>query len=343
MIRAAWASACLALVTACAAGADWVRAGTGTNQPIWGIRGGLLWAVHPGGFRGGEPRGLIRLGYPVLPGGGYDLINFIAVEPVVKGQKGFSELERSTLDRVQGKRIWAVDSTGAASSQGLHPGRVSRLSPGAEELEVTLKIEPFDNGARVRIVARQRSDRPDEIDLAVHAESDSAPLDYCILTATMGNLARTRTLWLKNETISSLKLYPDYTEDGFAPPSVFTQDRLHRSADGSVLVALTTDETNPAAAFPFPRSRLWYYGGVSVTQYWRAAAGTFGSDLHGVVNGRYTYWMSERPIPGGVAYENFELRTRFRDGQRFVFGITRKTPRELGFTAQPAAGSSGGR
>ena len=46
--------------------ADWVRAGLNTNQPVWGVRGGLLWAVPPGGFRSASgPRGLIRLGYPI--------------------------------------------------------------------------------------------------------------------------------------------------------------------------------------------------------------------------------------------------------------------------------------
>jgi hypothetical protein len=46
--------------------ADWVRAGLNTNQPLWGVRGGLLWAIPPGGFRAASgPRGLIRAGYPV--------------------------------------------------------------------------------------------------------------------------------------------------------------------------------------------------------------------------------------------------------------------------------------
>ena len=48
------------------------------------------------------------------------------------------------------------------------------------------------------------------------------------------------------------------------------------------------------------------------------------------VNGRFTYWLSRQPIPGGIAFENFEMRERFHDGQRFVFGITRRTPGELG-------------
>jgi hypothetical protein len=49
-------------------------------------------------------------------------------------------------------------------------------------------------------------------------------------------------------------------------------------------------------------------------------------------HGRHTYWRSARPIPGGIAFENFELRERFHDGQKSIFGITRQTPRELGFT-----------
>jgi len=98
-----------------------------------------------------------------------------------------------------------------------------------------------------------------------------------------------------------------------------------------VLVAMTNDEQSPATVYPFPNSELWHYAGCKVTQYWAKAAGTFHDDLRAVVNGRYTYWLSKRPIPGGVAFENFELRERFYDGQKFTFGITRRTPQELGF------------
>ena len=40
------------------------------------------------------------------------------------------------------------------------------------------------------------------------------------------------------------------------------------------------------------------------------------------VNGRFVYWGSKRPIPGGISFENFELREPFRSGQTFIFGIT---------------------
>jgi hypothetical protein len=182
-----------------AGGADWIRPGLSTNQPVWGLWGGLLWAVAPGGFRAGEPRGLIRLGYPVLADKDYDL----------------------------------------------------------------------------------------------------------------------------NQ---------DYKETGFAPHLQYPLSRLRRTAGGGVLVAVSNDEQDPAAVYPFPNSELWHCAGCKVTQYWAREAGAFRDDLEAVVNGRYTYWRSARPLPGGIAFENFELRERFYDGQKSVFGITRRTPQELGLT-----------
>jgi len=312
-----------------ATAAGWIRPGLSTNQPVWGIQGGLLWALPPAGFRGGEPRGLIRLGYPVLPAKGYDLINFIAIEPIVRGRRGFSELERSQLDGVAGKRIWA-ENPHHGPTTNLVPGQLQKKPDGREELEVNLQVEKFDNDAHVRLVVLQRSDRPDEIGLSVFQQPDSAPLDYCILTATMGNMARSRKLWLNGEVASSLQLYRDYRDTGFAPHTQYPLSRLHRTAEGGVLVAVTNDEEDPASVYPFPNSELWHYAGCKVTQYWAKEAGRFQEDLQAVVNGRYTYWRSARPIPGGVAFENFELRERFYQGQKSVFGITRRTPLELG-------------
>jgi hypothetical protein len=314
-----------------ALGADWIRPGLNTNQPVWGVHGGLLWAVAPAGFRTGEPRGLIRLGYPVLPDKSYDLINFIAIEPIVGGRRGFSELERSQLDGVTGKRILA-ESSGSLLTTNLVSGQLRKRSDGQEELELRLQVEKFENGAHVRLVVLQRSDRPDEIQLSVFQEPDCAPLEYCILTATMGNMARTRRLWLNDEVVSSLKAYPDFKGSGFAPLREYPLSRLHRTVAGSVLVAVTNDEEDPASVYPFPNSKLWHYAGCKVAQYWAKESGAFRDDLQVVVNGRYTYWQSSRPIPGGVAFENFELRERFYNGQKSVFGITRQTPQELGFT-----------
>jgi hypothetical protein len=153
---------------------EWVQPGANADKPIWGLRGGLQFAI---------PRGLIRIGYPTLPDVGYDLINFIAIEPVVKGRRGFSELERSAIDNQQGKWIWAGEAaTDAPPAQTHNPGKITVLDGGVEELTVPLTIEQFENGAHVRLVLSQRSDAPDELRLRVHAQPGSAPMDRCILT-----------------------------------------------------------------------------------------------------------------------------------------------------------------
>jgi len=321
----------MALVAAgTAGGADWVRAGVNTNQPVWGLTDGLRVAVFPGGFTGDEggPRGLIRIGYPTLPGNRYDLINFIAIEPVVGGTRAYSELEKSRFDGRQGKAFW----TGTRPSTNHHaaahsPGVITSPRPGVEELTVPLFIERFDNRAHVRLVLSLRSDTPDELCLTVHAEPDSAPIDTCILTATMGNKARSRLLWLKDETVSSLKIFGDYAGEGFTPHAFFSLARLPRNAVGDALIAISTDETNPAAVAA--STAFWNYDGDKVTQYWRKPAAGLTDSLRCAVNARFSYWMSHDPIPGGPAFENFELVEDFQDGQQFIFGVTRRSPTQL--------------
>lgn len=312
---------------------EWVRPDANTNRPTWGVRGGLLWGIPPREGPLDGPRGLLRLRYPVLPEGRYDLINFIAVEPVVRGQKGYSELEPSKLDGVRGKRLWASSRGDGDVPQAatLPPGLLTRLASGAESLTVRVGVERFENGAHVALAVTQHSAAPDEIELSVHALPDSAPLEYCILTATMGNKARARRLWLADAVAGSLELYPEYRAADFAPHRFFALQRLLHTSSGEVLAAITTDERDPAKVDPYPGRRGWRYDGFPVTQYWKKPAGTWRDDLHVAVNGRYTYWLSRQPIAGGIAFENFEMREHFYQGQRFVFGITRKTPAELGF------------
>jgi hypothetical protein len=49
------------------------------------------------------------------------------------------------------------------------------------------RVQKLESRAHVGLTVRQRSERPDEIALSVFQEADSAPLDYCILTARAMN------------------------------------------------------------------------------------------------------------------------------------------------------------
>jgi len=117
-------------------------------------------------------------------------------------------------------------------------------------------------------------------------------------------------------------------------PSYHTLASLRRPARCGVVVdvvAATPDEPDPASAhYNAEVAPGWHYRGVRATQYWHARA---RPDLVVRVNGRQTYWGSRAAIPGGVAYENFELEAPFEPGQEFNFGITPEAPESLGFRA----------
>jgi hypothetical protein len=83
------------------------------------------------------------------------------------------------------------------------------------------------------IVASVRSDIPQEAAFTVHAAPDSAPMDSCILTATMGNYIRARRLWLHERIVYSKTLWPDPATDGvgpvgFTPPEFFEESSMCR-------------------------------------------------------------------------------------------------------------------
>ena len=315
----------LFLSSSLAADHPWIRAGLNTNAPLWGVRGGLQFALHPAGFSGrnGGPRGLIRIGYPTLTNSAYDLINFIAVEPIVAGRKGFSELERSSFDGKPGKLFWtgALDEP-ATNTPHLDPGKIISHTNGVEELSVTVFVERFDNGAHVRLTLSQRTDAPNELRLTIHPEEGTAEIETCILTATMGNKARARIVNLADGPVSSLQLYPDYRDIHFAPHTIYPLERLPRADNGDVLVSIANDEPDPARIQPFGRPHFWDYRGRKVTQYWRKPAAQITPDITCALNARHTYWGGRQPIPGGNSFENFELRQTFHANQTFIFGIS---------------------
>lgn len=183
---------------------------SGPNAPlIWGRKDGTVFGLpSEGGLPG--PRGLLRVGV-LSPGTGKpQLLNFVAIEPVVFGpgtrfsRMAFSELEPSQPDqRHSGKRLWVVaDGTG---------GRIEQVGTGyasVERLAVRIEVERFAaNGAHVYLIASMDSDRPHELDIAVYQHDDSPPIEELTLTATMGNFERLRYLYLKDRTVGSRTLY----------------------------------------------------------------------------------------------------------------------------------------
>jgi hypothetical protein len=317
------------MIVTSAAGGDesaiWVRpTATQPAQPVWGHVNGLRVGLHPTG----GPRGLLRVYAPYLGQPDGRVINFIAVEPIIRGEseRGLSELEHSKLDGVRGKRFWSVDEpsqrTPRPRGEPDVPARgIVEQRDGVETLRVYVQVEPFDGGARVYLRLTFRADRTHEVGIATFAHSDSKPLDYCVVTATMGNYARLRRLHLKDESIVSRDLWPSYKGDGFTRHATFPLSKITHTPDGHAAVSATPDEPDPESAEYSPGTkRHWQYKGQPATQAWRCEAPD--PKLEAWVNGRFVYWNSRSPIPGGVSFENFEMVAPYRQGAEYWFSVT---------------------
>jgi hypothetical protein len=198
-----------------------------------------------------------------------------------------------------------------------------------ERLRIRMEVEPFTgNGAHVYVVAGMTSDRPQEIEFSVHHDEDSAPIEELTLTATMGNFARLRWLWLKERIVDSRKLYEAYTGTGFIDKENYPLEEMLRSGDGDAMVLATTNEDNPAGITIQDRP-FWSYRSAKLTQYWRVPAYQIQPDLRVKVNGRGYYYHTTVQIPGGMAFENFEVRQRYVPGQTFCFGLLPAEPWEI--------------
>ncbi|MGB7158457.1 MAG: hypothetical protein WBD40_10360 [Tepidisphaeraceae bacterium] len=300
----------------------WLRPADGAApaEPVWGHADGLRIGLSP--LRG--PRGLLRVYAPYLKHPPQRVINFIAIEPIRAGQsnRGLSELEHSKLDGVRGKRFWSADQPDDATPRiPTQPARgVIERVDGVETLRVYVLAERFDSGAQVYVRLTFRAGRPHEVAVATFSQEGSAPLASCVVTATMGNYARVRRLHLAERTVVSKDLWPDYRSDGFTPHARFELKELMRTPEGHAIASVTPDEPNPSeASYAWTTRKNWHYAGDVATQFWRCESPD--ERLAVLVNGRFTYWSSRSPIPGGVSFENFEMVAPFRQGGEFVFGV----------------------
>ena len=311
----------------------WIRPAAGDCIPIYGFKDGIRLGIQPAR----RPRGIVRIYAPyVLPEQQYPAVNFMAIEPIVNGWRSLSEIEHSALDDTRGKRIWFTDlrhpDPPPLPAWNSSRGRLGTLMVGGKKVEtltVYLNVEKLDNGAQPIVQVMFRSDRPNEVGFKVYAAKDSAPMESCVITATMGNYSRTRLLWLKDEVMDSRKLWPDYKGNEFVGTDEIPASRMLRSKDGTLTVAISPSESD-LSDVSMPPSGWPFHGKVS-TQYWRKYPGTAQKDLRVKVNGRASYYGGHAPIPGGVAFENFELIEGFKAGVESWFGISLKTPEEMGW------------
>lgn len=330
---------------------QWIRPDNERSPALWGIRNGIVVSLWPTPIEGlqpgadGGPRGLLRIGYDYMnvP----YLINFIAVEPVVDGDMEFSEVSPSLVDGQWGKLFWASDTNvnGSFYPAAITRGRISHpdpTHPETEELSLYVFMEKFIDGAHPYLKLSIRSDHPDELCLEIFHQENSSTMERCALTATMGNYSRLRLLYLKDRVVDSRQLFSGYTGIEFDEKESYLRTQLLRNKNGDYLaIAEPSESFQELASWPqeplYTAQWGWRYRPFyKLTQYWRKEQSGSDSSLEVRVNGRVKYWAGGSEdesryiaIPGGAAFENFEMRERYHEGQKFYFGLTRKTAKEL--------------
>ena len=330
---------------------EWIRPENNKAPSVWGIRNGIVFGLWPYTIEtgrdkmGGGPRGLIRVGYE-FKGNTY-LINFIAIEPVVKGKMEFSEISPSKVDGQWGKLMWTGDkeNSGKYYPSAITPGIITHPDakhPEVEQLSVYVYMEQFLNGAFPYFKISIRSDKPEEIGFEIFNQKDGTPIERCALTATMGNYSRLRMLYLKERVIDSRKLYKGFDGIDFVEKEVYPAKQMLKDKNGDYIVLAASNESfDELSSWPQDTNYITYWNWryrpfFKVTQYWRKENSGNDSTLNLRVNGRAKYWSGGSKnknnyidIPGGPAFENFELRESYYSGQKFYFGITRKVPEEI--------------
>ena len=296
---------------------NWLRPSDSSAPPRWGHADGMQVGIPP--LPG--PRGLLRVYTPYLGHAENRLVNFIAIEPIVRGdeQRGYSELEPSALDPGQnGKRLWPLDRPDDAPSEHPTGGAIEDVD-GVETLTIWIGVERFDNGAEVRVRVRFRADRPHEVEVAGCATADSAPLNALVLTATMGNWARLRVLELADRSVAPAELWPGFSGTGFAGHARFPLSELRRKGDAAVVSAIGDEEDPWSVSYSADTAEHWHFLGDRARQSW--IVDDPHPDLQVLVNARWAYWASASPIPGGPAYENFEILEPYREGAAYRFRV----------------------
>ncbi|MEL7425449.1 MAG: hypothetical protein AAFN81_20840 [Bacteroidota bacterium] len=288
--------------------------------PIWGHANGLQIGIAP--TRG--PRGLLRLYAPYLGHQEEKMLNFFALEPIASGetQRSFSELEPSAVDDQAGKIFVSSDAPPAgafAANTPMAQGRIAQID-GTETLTVFIRSEPFANGAEVYVRIRFFADQPQEVEVQTFATATSVPLDYLILTATMGNFARLRELRLRDTILHAGGIWPHYQGLHFTNHYRVSFTEMLQDEQGNAYFIAAPDEVDPTAAnYASTTNDHWKYYGQVATQYWKL--NNPAPTTEGLVNGRYVYWASHSLIPGGISFENFEIKRPYRLGDTYTFGV----------------------
>lgn len=323
----------------------WIYPESDDANPLWGVKNGIVFGTEkaemdfkPGGA---WAKGLLRIGWRDEEGKSH-FFNYIGVTIIQLGSRvDSSEIQRITFNPDNKDYASALqdllnqypDNSSEVqdfiSLEKNPPASLSQVTTFEDdEMTVLFRLSTFQyTEAKIYLIIVVNRNNPREIKISTYNQEEEAnPLNFIVISATWGNLARLRDLYLGNRTVNARELF-EGEELGnwcFYPRVGFGVDELIVDEEGTVTVYAGNDEEGEWIADL--GNGAPYYDGEKFYQYWRKYAGSYSDELHVAVNGREKYFggfvnpCGNKDITGGVSYENFEMIEEYYLGQTFWFG-----------------------
>ena len=279
--------------------------------PIWGHKDGVQIGLAPTG----GPQGLIRIYAPHLGNAHPRVINFVSIEPTVRGQSGRDQSElQESRDRPgeRGLSFWASETV----ESGPRPVKIPAGIYDAKNrvLRVFIHTETFANGAKPIVECVFDAKQSRQVHFILHSAQDSAHMQWCTLSATMGNYSLLNRIGLRAgqfKTAQELWKNTQPEANGFMPWKEWGASFLNKTPYRMYYATLTSTFDDPAnAEYEADVPPEWRYHGPRSKITWIAEP---SANPIVAVNGRETFYGTDTRIPGGVSFENFEMRIRFRN------------------------------
>lgn len=324
----------------------WIYPENDNSNPIWGIKNGIIFGIDvtemdykPATL---WAKGLLRIGWADEDGKSH-FFNYIGLSIFKDGRKmDFSEIERinfhpdnidyaATLqDLLSEYPENSIEVQDLLSLESNPPTLLSQVTTFEDNrMSVLLRLTTFRvSQAKIYLIIVIDQDKPREIQISIYnQEENTNPLDYVILSATYGNLARLRELYLKSQTVNANSLFQGQEQGSwcFYPIMSFGLNDLLTDDQGTITVYAGNDEEGDWIADL--GNGAPYYNGPKFYQYWRKYPDTYREDLQVRVNGREKYFAGflnpcgSKNITGGISFENFEMIEEYYLGQTFWFGF----------------------
>jgi hypothetical protein len=257
-------------------------------------------------------------------------LNELAIKPRADDRYANSTTEQRTQAGGKLGLRFATSDSKQLSKKVWEPAE-GVLSEDGKTLRLFVHPEPFSNRARPVIEIRFDAPHANRIGFRVHTASESTGMTECVLSAMSGSFADLRQLHFADGHVKTTKQmfesWPDeskLTDKERSPWQTFSGEQFPLVDDGTLRQIRLTSDVSDYSTLKYAGavSTGWQYKALPSEQSWLCAAET---PFTVALRARKSFRNGNGPIPGGPAFEDFELRTRLQPNQWIWYEVLPKT------------------